>query len=113
VAKKLLQMNPRPTAVFAASDQRAQYLYDAAAQMGLKIPQDLSVVGFADLANAATLQPSLTTVRQKSYETGLIAARLILERLQKTYKEPHNHQRVRIGCELVIRDSTAVPVNGG
>ena len=113
VAKKLLQMNPRPTAVFAASDQRAQYFYDAAAQMGLKIPQDLSVVGFADLANAAGLQPSLTTVRQKSYETGLIAARLILERLQKTYKEPHNNQRVQVGCELVIRDSTAVPGNGG
>jgi LacI family transcriptional regulator len=113
VAKKLLQMHPRPTAVFAASDLRAQYIYDAAAQMGLKIPQDLSVVGFADLANAVGLQPSLTTVRQKSYETGSIAARLILERLQKTDEEPHNHQRVRVGCELVIRDSTAVPGNGG
>ena len=113
VAKKLLQMHPRPTAVFAASDQRAQYVYDAAAQMGLKIPQDLSVVGFADLDTAASLKPPLTTVRQKSYETGLIAAQLILERLQKTDGEPHNHQRVQIGCELVIRDSTAVPGNGG
>jgi LacI family transcriptional regulator len=113
LAKKLLQMNPRPTAVFAASDQRAQYIYDAAAQMGLKIPQDLSVVGFGDLANAARLQPLLTTVRQKSYETGNIAARLILERLEKTYKEPNNHQRIRVGCELVVRDSTAISRNGG
>ncbi len=113
VAKKLLQMHPRPTAVFAASDLRAQYIYDAASQMGLKIPQDLSVVGFGDLANAAGLQPQLTTVRQKSYETGSIAARLILERLQKTDGEPHNPQRVRVGCELVIRDSTAAPRNGG
>ena len=113
VAKKLLQMNPRPTAVFAASDQRAQYVYDAAAQLGLKIPQDLSVVGFADLAIAAGLQPSLTTVRQKSYETGNIAARLILERLETADGEPHNHQRIRVGCELVIRNSTAVPRNGG
>ncbi len=113
VARKLLQMNPRPTVVFAASDQRAQYLYDAAAQLGLRIPQDLSVVGFGDLTNAARLQPALTTVRQKSYETGFIAARLMLERLQKTYEEPHNHQSVRVGCELVIRDSTAVPRNGG
>ena len=113
VAKKLLQMNPRPTAVFAASDQRAEYLYDAAAQMGLKIPQDLSVVGFGDLANAARLQPSLTTVRQKSYETGNVAARLILERLEKTNGEPHNHKMVRVGCELVIRDSTVAPRNGG
>jgi LacI family transcriptional regulator len=113
VAKKLLQMNPRPTAVFAASDQRAQYVYDAAAQLGLGIPQDLSVVGFADLTNAARLQPALTNVRQKSYETGNIAAKLILERLQKTHKEPHNHQRIRVGCELVIRNSTAVSGNGG
>ena len=114
MAKKLLQMHPRPTAVFAASDQRAQYLYDAAAQMGLKIPQDLSVVGFADLANTAGLQPRLTTVRQKSYETGSIAARLILERLEKTDGEPYNHQRsIESGCELVIRNSTAVPGNGG
>ena len=109
VAKKLLQMNTRPTAVFAATDLRAQYLYDAAAQLGLKIPQDLSVVGFADLDNATRLRPELTTVRQKSYETGRIAARLILERLQKTYGEPDNHQRIRVGCELVIRESTAVP----
>jgi LacI family transcriptional regulator len=113
VAKKLLQTHPRPTAVFAASDQRAQYLYEAAAQLGLKIPQDLSVVGFADLTNAATLRPALTTVRQKSYDMGHIAAQLILERLQKTDGEPHNPQRVRVGCELVIRDSTAVPGNGG
>jgi DNA-binding LacI/PurR family transcriptional regulator len=113
VAKKLLQMRPRPTAVFAASDLRAQYIYEAAAQIGLSIPQDLSVVGFADLAIAAGLQPSLTTVRQKSYETGHIAARLILERLQKTDGEPHNPQRVRVGCELVIRDSTAAPRKSG
>jgi LacI family transcriptional regulator len=113
IAKKLLQMNPRPTAIFAASDQRAQYVYEAASQMGLKIPQDLSVVGFADLANAARLQPALTNVRQKSYETGSIAARLILERLQKTNGELHKHKRVRVGCELVIRGSTAVPRNGG
>ena len=79
----------------------------------MKIPQDLSVVGFADLANATRLQPSLTTVRQKSYETGSIAARLMLERLEKTDGEPHNLQRVRVECELVIRGSTAVPGNGG
>jgi LacI family transcriptional regulator len=112
VAKELLQTHPRPTAVFAASDLRAQYVYAAAAQMGLKIPQDLSVVGFADLDDAARLQPSLTTVRQKPYETGRIAARLILERVQETYRGPQN-QRVRVGCELVIRDSTAVPGNDG
>jgi LacI family transcriptional regulator len=109
LAKKLLQMNPKPTAVFAASDQRAMYVYEAAAQLGLKIPQDLSVVGFGDLANAARLHPLLTTVRQKSYETGNVAAKLILGRLEKKYGEPHNHQRVRIGCELVVRDSTAAP----
>ena len=113
VAEKLLQMEPRPTAIFMASDERARCVYDAAARMGLKIPQDLSVVGYADLVSAAGLQPRLTTVRQKPYETGVTAARLILERLQKTYKEPHNHQRVRLGCELVIRDSTAAPGNGG
>jgi LacI family transcriptional regulator len=109
IAKKLLQMNPRPTAVFAATDKRAQYVYDAAAQLGLRIPQDLSVIGFADLDNATRLRPSLTTVRQKSFETGQIAARLILERLQKAYEEPYNRRRVRVGCELVIRESTAVP----
>lgn len=112
IAKKLLQSDPRPTAVFAASDQRAQYIYDAAAQLGLRIPQDLSVVGFSDLTNASRLKPALTTVRQKSYKTGHLAARLVLERLEKTNKEQHSHNRIRVGCELVIRESTAVPGNG-
>lgn len=105
IVKKLLITNPRPTAIYVASDLLARYVYLAAAEMNLRIPQDLSVVGFADLDFAPLMVPSLTTVRQKGYEIGCKATRLLLSRIQGKFVEKEN-QTIKMDCELVVRDST-------
>jgi LacI family transcriptional regulator, galactose operon repressor len=111
IAKKILTANPRPTAVYAASDMLARYIYLAAAELNLRIPEDLSVVGFADLDFASLMVPPLTTVRQKGYEVGCRATRLLLSRVQGKFVESENRD-IKMDCELVVRGSTApVPQN--
>jgi LacI family transcriptional regulator len=105
IAKKLLTLNPRPTAVYAASDLLARYVYLAAFELGMRIPQDISVVGFADLDFAPLMSPPLTSVRQKGYEIGSRAARILVNRIQGKYA--NGSQNIKMNCELVIRGSTA------
>ena len=105
-ARTLLRLSERPTAIFAASDPLAKNVYHAATELGLRVPQDLSVVGFADDDFAAELSPPLTTVRQSGYDTGRRAAELVLARSNGTSK-PGRIQRVRLPVELIVRQSTA------
>jgi DNA-binding LacI/PurR family transcriptional regulator len=69
----------RPTAVFAATDHFAEACYQAAETVGLRIPEDLSVVGCGDLAFAARMSPPLTSLRQCPYEMGRMAAALVVD----------------------------------
>ena len=93
------------SAVFAVTDHEALFLYEAAAELGLRIPDDVSVMGFADLDFAATLQPPLTTMRQKPKEIGRRAAQLILDRLDGDFGES-SPTTIRVGAELIVRGST-------
>jgi LacI family transcriptional regulator len=79
LARQLLALRRRPTAVFAASDVQAFGVLDAAARAGLAVPEDLSVIGFDDIELAAAI--GLTTVRQPLRESGQIGARLLLQAL--------------------------------
>ena len=106
VAKKLLLSNPRPTAVYAASDLLARYVYLAAAELKMRIPEDLSIVGFADLDFSRLMTPPLTTIRQKGYEIGCKATRLLLDRINGKFVESKS-QNVKMDCELIVRGSTA------
>jgi LacI family transcriptional regulator len=102
----LLAMRDRPTAIFAASDQMAFGVYEAARQRGLRVPDDVSVVGFDDLPQARWASPPLTTVRQPLSQMGVLAARTIL-RLARG--EEVESPRLELATELVVRDSTAPP----
>ena len=106
VARRLLRDNPRPTAVFAISDYEAAGIYTAALELGLRIPQDLSVIGFSDLEFAKSMNPPLTTVRQKPWDIGRQAAKMVLDRLEGKM-EDKGPFTVRIGCDIVLRNSTA------
>jgi LacI family transcriptional regulator len=109
VARELLSDELRPTAVFAASDHEAAFVYEAAAEMGKKIPRDLSVVGFADLDFAAAMDPPLTTMRQKPHEIGRLAAKLIMDRIDGIVPDDNEPTTIKVAAELIVRDSTASP----
>jgi LacI family transcriptional regulator len=111
-ARVLLRLPDRPTAIFAATDPLAKSLYHAAAELGMRVPHDLSVVGFADDDFASDMAPPLTTVRQSGYDTGRRAAELILARSNGT-SPPGKVQRVRLPVELVARQSTCPPGGNG
>lgn len=104
-AIEMLSDENRPTAVFAETDHVAIDVYNAAAILGIKIPQELSVIGFSDLSFAKSMRPPLTTVKQKAIDVGRHAGKLVLQRIKNNEDTPPH--TVRIGCELVARESTA------
>jgi LacI family transcriptional regulator, galactose operon repressor len=106
----LLDLPDPPTAVFASSDTMALGAYEAARRRGLRVPDDLSIVGFDDLPESRWSSPPLTTVRQPLAEMGILAARTAL-RLARG--ERIDTPRVELATNLVVRDSTAPPRQGG
>lgn len=102
--ERLFDLDDPPTAVFAASDQMALGVYEALRQRGLRVPDDVSVVGFDDLPQARWSSPPLTTVRQPLDDMGRLAVRT-LRRLMDS--EEIESPRVELATELIVRDSTA------
>jgi len=100
----LLSADPRPTAVFAATDESATGVVEAARLRGLRVPQNLSVVGFDDTPIARLLSPPLTTVRQPLREMGQVALRTALRLAAGEELDSHH---VELATELVVRSSTA------
>ncbi|MEV6108740.1 LacI family DNA-binding transcriptional regulator [Streptomyces sp. NPDC051940] len=99
----LLDRADPPTALFASSDQMALGAIEALRRRGLRVPEDLSVVGFDDLPEVRWCAPPLTTVRQPLSEMGKLAVRTVLGLAQGV--EPAS-PRVELATELVIRAST-------
>jgi LacI family transcriptional regulator len=107
-AHELLSRPDRPTAVFAANDISAIRTIEVARELGLRVPQDLSVVGFDNVPESVLCSPSLTTVAQPLHDMGATALRMLVELLAG--REPV-HPRVRLPVRLVERASTGpVPV---
>jgi LacI family transcriptional regulator len=105
-AGAMLRLPDRPTAIFAGSDEQALGVYEAARRQGLRVPEDLSVVGFDDVAPSGWASPPLTTVRQPLAQMAAMATRTLLSLTEGA--RPVNH-RVELATELVVRDSTAPP----
>ncbi|MFD0517499.1 LacI family DNA-binding transcriptional regulator [Paractinoplanes durhamensis] len=92
-----------PTAVVCLNDTAALGLLDGLAALGVRVPEDLSIVGYDDLPFARRLAPALTTVSQPKYQLGLAAAELLLDE----GRPGHAHREVRFQPQLVVRASTA------
>lgn len=105
-ATELLDLPQPPTAIFAGSDQQAFGVIQAARARGLRVPQDLSVVGFDDLPVARWASPPLTTVMQPLAEMGRTAARMLLRTMAG---QPLGSRRVELATQLIVRESTAPP----
>jgi LacI family transcriptional regulator len=105
-AADLLSLPDPPTAIFAFNDSMAIGAMRAAAGRGLRVPDDISVVGFDDTIEASITVPALTTVRQPLAELGRTAVSLLLRQIENRHLEP---LRIELATRLVIRDSTAGP----
>lgn len=102
-AKKLLSMKNRPTAIFCANDSLAFGVCSAVSDVGLRVPNDVSVVGYDDIATAASFEPNLTTIHQPIYEMGRRSIQLMLQQTQAdTRLVPES---VVLSASLVKRDS--------
>jgi LacI family transcriptional regulator len=105
--RALLALSDRPTAIFAFNDRMAFGVYHAAAEHGLRIPADLSVIGFDNQELIATgVRPQLTTMSLPHYEMGVWAVETLIHRIEHPDAEP---QHVRLACPLVSRESIASP----
>ncbi|GAA4442833.1 LacI family DNA-binding transcriptional regulator [Actinokineospora soli] len=106
-AARLLALPDPPTALFCYNDRMAMGAYRAAREFGLRIPDDLSVVGFDDQEHVADgLAPGLTTVALPHYEMGVWAAERVLDLLSGKQIDDAQH---RMPCPIVRRESVAAP----
>jgi LacI family transcriptional regulator len=100
--KALLRRNPDLTAVFAQNDQMAIGALHALHEMGIRVPGDIAIVGFDDIPAAAHAWPPLTTVRQPMQEVGRLAARRLIESIQRPEEQ---EKEILLTTELIIRAS--------
>lgn len=105
-ASILLDLPNPPTAIFASNDVMAMGVMDAIRHRGLRVPDDVSVIGFDDIPQASLIRPALTTVRQPLEKMGRVATQMLLELLNKSQKKIG---RIELPTELIIRDSCKVP----
>jgi LacI family transcriptional regulator len=106
---ELLKLDQPPTAIFSSSDSMAIGAMRAAVEAGLRVPEDLSIIGFDDIPEAAAHSPALTTIRQPLQEMGRIAVRLLIEHIE-------NPDRMATHIELptqLIERASCVPYRAG
>ena len=103
MAAALLTRTPRPTGLLCMSDRLAEGALQSARQLGLRVPDDLSIIGFDDAPGADALQ--LSTVRQPNRRKGELAARTLLDLVARRPIEPVQ----LLPTELIVRASTGPP----
>jgi len=102
-AHELLCLQDRPTVIFCISDVIALGALRAAQEMGLRIPEDLSVIGFDDVEYASMFKPMLTTISQPGYSLGKVSASLLLKQIAGEEKGGN----VFLEHKIILRDSSA------
>lgn len=102
-AKRLFTQQPYPTAIFALGDITAVGVLHAARELGITMPDDVSLVGFDDIPLAAYCLPPLTTVAQPVYDMGRVAAQRLIKRIENAVDDT---QRTILDAVLVEREST-------
>lgn len=107
LARRILSAHDRPTAIFAASDTQALGVVAAARELGLHVPDDVSVIGFDDIEAADYV--GLTTVSQQLFESGRLGAEMLLAEIEHRSEHP---PVARLTPELVVRATTAPPKEG-
>jgi LacI family transcriptional regulator len=102
----LLSLDEPPTAIFASNDVMAMGAMDAIRSRRLHIPDDVSILGFDDIPQAAMVRPALTTVRQPLEQMGRLATQMLIDQLKNPEKQIG---RIELPTQLIVRDSTSSP----
>jgi LacI family transcriptional regulator len=102
----LLDLPDPPTAIFASNDVMAMGVIDAVRTRGLRVPQDISVIGFDDIPQASMIHPALTTISQPLEKMGKVATQMLLELLSHPQKKMG---RIELPTELIMRESCEAP----
>jgi len=105
-ASSLLDLPDPPTAIFASNDVMAMGVMDAVRNRGLRVPEDISVIGFDDIPQAALVHPALTTIRQPLETMGRVATQMLIELMHEPQKKAG---RIELPTELIVRDSCQAP----
>lgn len=106
VAHEILRKPDYPTGFFAVNDMAAIAIIKAAQQFGLRVPEDVKVVGFENSRSAAISSPELTTVDQFGFELGREACLLLLKRLENQKEESFKPIKKVIKTSLIVRKSS-------
>jgi LacI family transcriptional regulator len=105
-AQAMLDLPEPPTAIFASNDVMAMGVMDAVRNRGLRVPDDVSVVGFDDIPQASLVRPELTTINQPLEKMGRVATQMLLDLL----KHPEmKADRIELPTHLIVRDSCKSP----
>lgn len=102
--KRFFSKENQPTAVFCSNDMLAIGAIEGARQLGLRVPEDVSIIGFDDMQISSFISPTLSTIIQPTYEMGRMGAEVLLNRINNTLPEPV-HKFLAI--KLVARESTS------
>ena len=102
--KRVLQFNPRPTALVAGNNFIALGAMTALNEAGCRVPEDMAIVAFDDLPAALTIEPFFTVINQPAYEMGYQATQLLISRL--TGEREKGCTKIILSPELIIRQST-------
>ncbi|MFO7539103.1 MAG: LacI family DNA-binding transcriptional regulator [Chloroflexota bacterium] len=105
LARRLLALADPPTAVFTFSDTQAIGILEAAQELGLRVPEELSVIGYDDIEIAEYLH--LTTIRQSLFQSGVEGGQILLDAMATNTQHP---QEIVLPTELVVRRTTAPPL---
>ncbi len=107
--QQLLKTEPRPTAIFAANDAMAIGAIEAVRDSGLKVPDDIAIVGFDDISTSQYITPALTTVRVPLYKMGQLVGKTLLQKINSDSTEQLSvAERIVIPLEIIIRESCGV-----
>lgn len=101
LVKELIKLSLRPTAIFAVNDMTAFGINQGLLKNKIKVPEDVSIVGFDNLEISSMINPSLTTINQPSFETGRMACKLLLDSIENSVEDVS----ITLEPSLIVRDS--------
>jgi LacI family transcriptional regulator len=111
IAVDLLELDERPTTIFATNNRMILGVLRAVNERNLKVPEDIAIVGYDEFEWASYLKPPITTVYQPTYEMGLNAAKLLFRNIQSSKMKPV--RIVNLKTSLIVRESSNYKLKKG